>query len=143
MNFFPNSESVIVEEDKGRNERVRLFKVNISEPEKMKPLTMEDPPFFLRGGSIHPNERWLVFGANYDFIKKEEIEPTWVYRQDLNSGEKIILAKPNKPNWLYPELSKTGDHILYNRKEYHPKGTQYWIADIEGKKDQELLYCRE
>lgn len=139
VNFFPNSESVIVGEDKGRNERVRLFKVNISEPEKRKPLTMEDPLFFLRGGSIHPNERWLVFGANYNFVKKEEIEPTWVYRQDLNSGEKITLAKPNKPNWLYPELSKTGDHILYNRKEYHPKGTQYWIVDIEGKKDQEIL----
>jgi len=139
VNFAPDSHSVIVGEDKKRNERIRLFEVYINKPKIMIPLTMEDPPFFLRGGSLHPNRRWLIYGANYDDEKKKEIEPTWVYRQDLKTGEKVVLARPIRPTWLLPQLNLQGTHILYNRKEFHPKGDQFWLVDIEGKEDREIL----
>ena len=139
VSFVPDSKSVIVGEDKNRNERVRLFEVKLDEPKQMIPLTQEDPPFFLRGGAMHPNRRWLVYGANYDFEMGKEIEPTWVYRQDLRTGEIIALAKPKKPTWLYPQLNNQGTHVLYNRKELHPKGDQYWVVDIDGKEDREIL----
>jgi dipeptidyl aminopeptidase/acylaminoacyl peptidase len=139
VDFAPESKSVIVGEDKNRNERVRLFKVAIDKPREMIPLTEEDPPFFLRGGMLHPNRKWLVYGANYDLEKKKEIEPTWVYRQNLENRDKIVLAKPKKPTWLYPQLNKHGTHVLYNRKELHPKGEQYWLVDIEGEEDREIL----
>ncbi|MHA2398553.1 MAG: alpha/beta hydrolase family protein [Promethearchaeota archaeon] len=139
ISFYPSSQAIIIGEDKNRNERVRLFKVKFSEPENMIPLTMEDPPFFIRGGRIHPNEKWLIYGANYDFTLKKEIEPTWVYRHDLISQEYLILAKPNKPTWVLPKLSQTGDNIIYNRKELHPKGDQIWMVDIEGTEDFEIL----
>jgi len=77
VNFAPDSISVLVGEDKNRNERVRLLKVEKDEPNRMVPLTEDDPPFFLRGGALHPNRRWLFYGANYDFTEKKEIEPTW------------------------------------------------------------------
>ncbi len=139
VNFAPDSRSVIVGEDKNRNERVRLFEVKLDEPKKMIPLTQENPPFFLRGGAMHPNRKWLVYGANYDFESGKEIEPTWVYRQDLRTGEIVALAKPKKPTWLYPQLNNQGTYVLYNRKELHPKGDQYWLVDIEGREDREIL----
>ncbi len=139
VDFAPDSRSVIVGEDKDRNERVRLFEVKIDKPKQMTPLTEEDPPFFIRGGSLHPNRRWLVYGANYDIEKKQEIEPTWIYRHDLEKEERIVLAKPKKPSWLYPKLNNQGTHVLYNRKELHPKGDQYWLVDIEAKEDHEIL----
>ncbi|MFX1344424.1 MAG: prolyl oligopeptidase family serine peptidase [Promethearchaeota archaeon] len=139
VSFFPDSKSVIVGEDKNRNERVRLFKVSLSEPEKMLPLTMKDPPYFIRGGRIHPNEKWLIYGANYDYENEKEIEPTWVYRKDLINDEMILLAKSVKPAYVYPRLSKSGECILYNRKELHPKGNQFWIVNIEGENDHEIL----
>jgi len=139
VSFAPDSRSVIVGEDKDRNERVRLFEVYVEEPKQMVPLTEEDPPFFLRGGDLHPNRRWLVYGANYDAERKQEIGPTWVYRQDLKTGERIALAKPKKPTWLYPQMNVEGTHILYNRKEAHPKGDQIWLVDIGGKEDREIL----
>jgi len=139
VGFAPDSLSVIVGEDKNRNERVRLFEVNIDKPRQMTPLTEEDPPFFLRGGALHPNRKWLVYGANYDLKREKEIEPTWVYRQNLRTGERIALAKPIKPTWLYPQLNGLGTYVLYNRKEFHPKGEQYWLVDIEGKEDREIL----
>jgi len=139
VNFVPDSKSIIVGEDKSRNERARLFEVKIDKPREMIPLTEEDPPFFLRGGALHPNRKWLVYGANYDSESKREIESTWVYRQDLENGDKIVLAKPKKPTWLYPQLNKQGTYVLYNRKELHPKGEQYWLVDVEGEEDREIL----
>ncbi len=139
IDFAPDSESVIVGEDKNRNERVRLFEVRIDKPRRMTPLTEEDPPFYLRGGALHPNREWLVYGANYDSHKKREIEPTWIYRQDLRTGERMALAKPVKPTWLYPWLNEQGTCVLYNRKDFHPKGDQIWLVDIEGEEDREIL----
>lgn len=139
VDFAPDSKSVIVGEDKSRNERVRLFEVKIEKPREMVPLTEEDPSFFLRGGALHPNRKWLVYGANYDLERKKEIEPTWVYRENLENGGKKVLAKPEKPTWLYPQLNNQGTYVLYNRKELHPKGEQYWLVDIEGEVDREIL----
>lgn len=137
--FYPISRSVIVAEDRNGNEQYQLFRVDLEKPKKMIPITAENPPYFIRGGEFHPNERWLVFGANYSFEKAKEIEPTHVFRQDIQKGEIICLARPTKATWLVPKLSKNGNYILYNRKEYHPKGHQLWLVDIEGKEDRELL----
>jgi len=139
VDFAPDSLSVIVGEDKNRNERVRLFEVKIDKPRQMTPLTEGDPPFFLRGGALHPNRKWLFYGANYDSESKKEIEPTWVYRQDLETRERVVLAKPVKPTWLIPQLNDQGTYVLYNRKELHPKGEQYWLVDTEGEEDREIL----
>ena len=137
--FAPDSRSIIVGEDKDRNERVRLFEVYLDEPKRMIPLTEDNPPFFIRGGTLHPNRKWLIYGANYDQERRREIEPTWVYRQNLETEERIALAKPKKPTWLHPQLNTKGTHVLYNRKELHPKGDQYWLVDIEGREDREIL----
>ncbi len=139
VNFAPDSQSVIVGEDKDRNERVRLFEVKIDKPKEMIPLTEEDPSFFLRGGALHPNRKWLVYGANYDMEKKQEIEPTWIFRHNLKTEEKLVLAKPKKPAWIYPQLNNQGTQVLYNRKDTHPKGIQFWLVDINGKEDREIL----
>lgn len=139
VNFAPNSRSVIVGEDKDRNERVRLFEVKIDTPEQMIPLTEEDPRFFLRGGALHPNRRWLVYGANYNAEREQEIEPTWVYRHDLQTEERVVLARPEKPAWVYPELNSQGTSVLYSRKDIHPKGDQFWLVDIDGEEDREIL----
>ena len=116
VGFSPDSRSVIVGEDKDRNERVQLFEVQLDEPKQMKPLTEENPDYFLRGGSLHPNRNWLVYAANYDFEKHQEIEATWLYRHDLTTDEKIPLAKPRLPAWVYPTLNSQGMHA--KRKKF-------------------------
>jgi len=139
VSFAPDSRTVIVGEDKNRNERVRLFEVEIDKPKLMRPLTEEDPSYFLRGGSLHPNRKCLVYAANYDVEKKQEIEATWLYRHDLKTKDRVVLAKPERPAWVYPQLNSQGTHVLYNRKDIHPKGDQFWLVDIEGKEDREIL----
>lgn len=137
--WTPDSHAVLVEQDKAGNERAQLFRVDLKHPLGMVPLTEPDPQFFLRGGSLHPNNRWLVYGANYDVQSNKAIEPTWIYRHDLQTGARLPLACPHKPGYLWPELSPTGEQVLYTRMDLHPAGRQIWLVDIEGRADREIL----
>jgi dipeptidyl aminopeptidase/acylaminoacyl peptidase len=105
----------------------------------MELLTDADPHYFLRGGQLHPNGRWLVYGANYYFAQGEEIEPTCVYRHDLESGERRLLARPERSGYHSPALNVAGTHVLYTRMDRHPAGRQIWLVDIEGQGDREIL----
>ncbi|MHA1185744.1 MAG: prolyl oligopeptidase family serine peptidase [Candidatus Heimdallarchaeota archaeon] len=137
--YYPKSNAILVGEDKSRNERIRLFRVNLDEPLKMIPITEDDPKFFMRGGQIHPTEKWVFYDANFDPVKNEEIEPTWIIKHNLENGERIAIAQPKKAAWIGSRLNKTGTHLIYQRKDYHPKGEQVWLVDIDGNEDKEIL----
>jgi dipeptidyl aminopeptidase/acylaminoacyl peptidase len=139
VSWTPDSRSVIVAEDKGGDERYRLFRVAIDGPLEMLPLTESQPDYFLRGGDLHPNGRWLVYGANYDFQAGQEIEQTCIYRHDLERGERRLLARPEKGGYIRPELSPQGSHVLYPRMDLHPAGEQIWLVGIDGQDDHEIL----
>lgn len=139
VSWVPDSSAVLVEQDKDGNERAQLFRVDLARPLEMLPLTEEDPTYFLRGGELHPNGRWLVYGANLDLQTGQEIEQTCIIRHDLESGQRTLLARPEKGGYLIPELSPTGEYVLYPRMDRHPAGYQYWLVDIEGVDDREIL----
>jgi len=137
--WTPDSQAVIVEQDKGGNERAQLFCVDLDNPLEMAPLTEPEPNYFVRGGDLHSNGRWLVYGANVDVVTGDEIEPTWMYRHDLETGERLVLARPKKSGYTWPDLSPDGAQVLYGRKDLHPAGRQIWLVDIEGNEDREIL----
>jgi dipeptidyl aminopeptidase/acylaminoacyl peptidase len=139
--WTPDSRAALVAQDRDGDERYQLFRVDIDNPGTMQPLTEAAPNYFLRGGQLHPNGRWLVYAANFDIASGEEIQPTWVYRHDLQSGERLVLAQPEKPCYYAPRLNHTGTHILYTRKDQHPAGRQIWLVDIEGNEDREIIDC--
>jgi dipeptidyl aminopeptidase/acylaminoacyl peptidase len=139
VSWSPDSDSVIVAQDQDGNERYQLFQIHLSRPGEMKPLTKANPNFYLRGGQLHPNGQWLVYAANLDADRGEEIETTCLYRQDLNTGNMVLLAKPEKAAHYIPQLNQQGSHVLYSRKDLHPAGRQVWLVDIHGQDDREIL----
>ena len=139
VSWIPDNSGVIVAQDKDGNERDQLFRIDLDNPLAMIPLTEPDPAYYIRGGQLHPNGNWLVYGANFDISTGEEIESTWLYRHNLATGERKVLAKPQKPSQISPILNHQGTHILYNRKDLHPAGNQIWLVDIEGKHDHEKI----
>jgi dipeptidyl aminopeptidase/acylaminoacyl peptidase len=134
-----DSRSVLVQQDHDGDERAQLFRVDLDRPGVMQPLTEAAPNFFLRGGQLHPNGRWLVYGANFDAATGQEIEPTWLYRHDLATGERRVLARPEQSGYYEPKLNEQGTHILYVRQDRHPAGRQVWLVDIEGQHDREII----
>jgi dipeptidyl aminopeptidase/acylaminoacyl peptidase len=139
VSWTPDSEAVIVSEDHNGDEFARLYRVDISKPLVMEPLTDDRPPYFIRGGMLHPDGKHLFYGANYDFKAGMVIEPTWIYRHDLVSGERLPIAKPAAANWTVPELNKPGTHLIYPRRDIHPAGRQFWLVDVNGSQDEEIL----
>lgn len=137
--WLPTSDGLIVAQDQDGNERYQLFKLKLDAPNKFEPLTEPNPNYYIRGGQLHPNGKWLVYAANVDFSRGQEIEPTWVYRHNLETGERLPLAKPQKGGYYAPRLNSTGTHILYNRKDLDPSGYQLWLVDIEGQQDREII----
>ncbi|MBT9174828.1 MAG: Dipeptidyl aminopeptidase BIII [candidate division WS2 bacterium] len=139
VSWTQDSCSLVVEEDKGGDERVQLFKVDIDKPGIMIPLTEPSPSYFIRGGQLHPEGKHLIYAANYDFDKGEEIEPAWLYLHNLEIGERKVLARPKKGHFYFPRLNSKGTHIIYSRGDLHPAGQQIWLVDIEGDEDKEIL----
>jgi dipeptidyl aminopeptidase/acylaminoacyl peptidase len=139
IGWTPDSRAVLVAQDRDGNERSTIYRVDRDRPLTMVPLTDEDPHYFIRGGSLHPNGRWLVYGANYDFEAGQEIAPTWVVRHNLLTGERVVLARPERPAYAVPDLSPTGGHVLYTRADRHPAGRQLWLVGIDGADDREIF----
>src|SRR3712207_8167631 len=117
----PVGRAIVVAQDSDGDERARLFRVRLAEPRTMEPLTEASPNYYVRGGQIHRDGRWLVYGANLDAGSGEEIEATWIYRHDLNTGAREALARPARGTYHAPQLNAPGDLILYhrNRSEEH------------------------
>lgn len=139
VSWTPDSRAVIVSEDHDGDEFARLFRVDIDKPLVMQPLTADRPPYFLRGGELHSNGRWLFYGANFDFSKEETIEPCWIHRQDLQTGEITSLARPLKADFAFIDLNKPGTHLIYSRRDRSASGRQFYLLDVEGVEDREIL----
>lgn len=139
VGWAPDSRAVLVQHDHEGDERVQLFRVDLAQPELLVPLTEPAPQFYIHGGQLDPGGRRLVYGANFDFERGEEIEPTWIYRHDLDTGKRLVLAKPEQPTWISPDLNQQGTQVLYSRADLHPAGQQLWLVDIDGTHDREIL----
>lgn len=139
IRWAPDSQSLIVAEDQGGDERLTLYRVDLNQPGSMHPLTEFHPPYFVRGGSFSPDNQYLYYGANYDFRLRKLIGPTAIYRQNLSTGECFPLVIPDKPAYTTPELNSAGTHLLYARKDRHPAGRQFHLLDVTSGDDREIL----
>ena len=139
VSWSSEGDAVLVSQDNDGDERVRLFRIRLAEPGAMEPLTAASPNHYLRGGQLHKDGRWLIYAANLEAESGEEIETDRLYRHDLQTGEKMVLARPKKGSILWPELNRRGTHVLYSRNDLHPAGQQVWLVDIDGLEDREIL----
>lgn len=134
-----DSRAMLVHQDNDGDERYRLFRIEREHPHEMTALTAPKPNYYLRGGNMHPNGRWIVYGANVDVATNTPIPQTAVIRQDLITGERVELARPLKSGGNLPQLAPDGSRVLYTRADKHPAGRQSWLVDIDGNNNREIL----
>ncbi|MFW9787691.1 MAG: prolyl oligopeptidase family serine peptidase [Candidatus Thorarchaeota archaeon] len=137
--WAPDSKSVLVGEDKGRNERVTLYRVYLDSPGEMFPLTEVEPNFFMHGGEFGARGEFLVYSANYDYDTKKETQTFRVVVHELESGSRTVVARPDRPTYITPSIDPNYRFILYNRSDEDPAGVQWWIASVDGNEDREIL----
>lgn len=134
-----DSASLIVAHDTDGDERVRLYRVRISEPFTLEPLTEANPDFYISGGVLDPKGECLVYAANYDFAEQKALEESVVYRHELATGIRTPLARTKEPGHVFPRINSTGTHVLYSRNDLNPSGHQVWLVGIDGSNDREIL----
>ncbi len=137
--WAPDSRSLVVAENVGGDERDQLFRLFLDRPDHLVPLTEPSPDYFIYGGQLHPNGRWLVYSANLDIESGEEIAGSWVYRHDLITGERRPLLKRRRGEHYGPQLNRAGTYVLCHRHDRDPAGSQAWLVDIEGRAAREIL----
>ena len=137
--WAPDSKSILVAEDIGGNERRTLYRVFIDTPFEMIPLTPRKPDHFMQGGQFSPSGDFIAYAVNYDFDRKKEAETFRVVVQDLESGSKTVVARPDKPSFTAISIDPKGKSILYKRSDEDPSGDQWWIASNDGNEDKEIL----
>ncbi len=139
ISWSPDSQSILIECEEDGDERCWICRVDIDRPTTMTPLTPIKPNYFVRGGSVHPDGKTLVYGANVDVTTGEPIESTCVIRRDHVHGAETELARPAKCGVNVPILSPTGKHVVYFRSDRHPAGVQVWLVGIDGTDDSEII----
>jgi len=137
--WAPDSKSILVGEDKARNERVTLYRVFLDSPCEMHPVTEIEPNFYIRGGDFGPRGDFIAYSVNYDYDTKKETETFRIVVQYLDSGSKTVIARPDRPASVMPSVDPNGRYILYNRSDEDPSGDQWWLASIDGNEDREIL----
>lgn len=139
VSWYPDSRAVVVAKDTGGDERVTLYRIDINTPGVMHPLTDAHPNYYIHGGDITPDGKYLVYAANFDLGTLQETETVAIIRQDLHTGERYQLARTEKGGYIIPELSPDGAHILYNRLDRHASGWQLWVCSLDGTLDREIV----
>ncbi|MBY8997572.1 MAG: S9 family peptidase, partial [Candidatus Thorarchaeota archaeon] len=97
------------------------------------------PNFFMRGGYFGPRGDFIAYSVNYDYDTKKETETFRIVVQDLESGSRTVIARPDKPAYMTLSVDPNGRYILYSRSDEDPSGEQWWIASIDGNEDREIL----
>src|SRR5689334_23147905 len=112
VRWTPDSRAVLVAADHDGDEHDTLYRVTLDRPGVMEPLSAAHPHYFVRGANLDPAGRMLYYAMNYDAERQSIIEPMWIYRHDLQTGERVPIACPAKPAIIFPLLNAQGTHIL-------------------------------
>lgn len=130
---------LILSQSIGSNEHDRLFRLDVRAGGAPEPLTPLQSDHYVFGGDVAGGGRYVVYAADFDYAAGKPTDGSWIYRQDLATGERKILAKAKSVSGIALELSPDGNMVLYTRVERHPGGSQIWAVDIEGTSDREIL----
>ena len=139
IDWFPDSKSVMISQDIEGNERSTYYRIFLDKPNELIPLTTMNPEFYIRGGSITKDGKFLFYSANYDFENNKELETSTLVSHNLETGKITTLTTGSKSYDMYPEVNNQGKLLLYNRSEEDPSGTQLWLMNTDGSNDHEIM----
>lgn len=137
VRWAPDSRSVILGQSRDGDERIGLSQVALDGTRRE--LTDPHPEYYIRGGQIDPDGRFLIYTANRDPQTGREIEQNVIYRHELDGGALVPLARLERAAHVTPLLSPDGRHVVYERKDRHPAGEQLWVVGSDGENDREIL----
>lgn len=130
--------ALILSQSIGANEHDQLFHCDLAAQAPLRALTPLQADHYVFGGSIFA-DHFMAYAADYDYDAGSVTSGSWIYRQDMVTGDRQILARAASVTAMGPEVSTRGDQILYTRCDHHPAGVQLWMVGTDGQGDREIL----
>ena len=140
FHWAPDSHSIVYGRSRDGDERVGLHQLFL-DGRPSRALTEDRPDYYIRGGQLAKDGRALIYAANVDPRSGKPIESGPIYRHDIVTGERRVIAHPERAvtDEAMPRLSSDDRHILYLRSDRDPAGSQLWLTDIDGSFDREIV----
>jgi dienelactone hydrolase/Tol biopolymer transport system component len=130
---------IVLAQSIGGNEHDRLFVIERDGKAEPRPLTALQSGHYVFGGCLSADDRELVYSADFDDETGRVAEGSLIYRQNIETKERLAIAIARSVCAEEPELSPDGKLVLYGRCDLHPSGDQRWVVGIDGSKDREIL----
>lgn len=129
--------ALILSQSIDSNEHDRLFYQDLARDVPPRALTPLQDDHYVFGGTILDDT--IIYAADYDYAAGKTTSGSWIYRQNLKSGARQVLARTESVTAVAPEVSPKGDMVLYTRSDRHPAGIQLWLVASDGTGDREIL----
>src|SRR5882724_12059950 len=123
----------------GGDEHDRLFLLDRTEPDQLRPLTPLQSENYVSGGAHSGNGAHLFYSADFDYETRGAAEGSRIHRLDLATGARQVLARAKSVCEFEPELSPDETLILYSRCDRHVAGNQIWVVGRDGSGDREII----
>ena len=120
-------------------ERDRLWLLNRAKANRLTELTPAQETHYVLGGVLSPDAQTIYFVANFDYGAGTVMQGGWVWRQDIASGGRTLLARSDAPFGDGVRLAPDGRRLLWPRNLRAPGGTQLWVLDTDGGNLREVL----
>ncbi len=104
-------------------------------------ITPVQDTHYVYGGAFSADQRAVFFLADHDYASGQVTTGAWLWRQDLESGERTCLARADSPPHFYvgPQLSPDGTRLLWHRSDRSPGGYQLWVVPVDGGAAEKVL----
>ncbi len=135
----PDGRRLILAQSVHANEHDHLLLLDRDRENALTQLTPTQDSHYLYGGSFAKDGASVLFLADFDYEAGVGTAGGWLWRQDLESGQRTCLARSDTPFDHGPRLSPDGRRILWHRHETRPGATQLWVLNADGSDLREVL----
>lgn len=130
---------LILAQSRHASERDRLFLLDRTAGNLLRPLTPAQETHYVYGGVFSRDGRQVFYVSNFDHQAMDVTQGGWVWRMDLSSGTQTCLAQCDAPFTSGVTLSPDGEWLLWPRHLRAPGGTQLWVMRVDGSALREVL----
>jgi dienelactone hydrolase len=136
----PDGSRLLLAQSVHANEHDHLLLLD-RETRTLTQLTPTQSTHYVYGGAFAADGRKVFFLADTDYATGEVTQGSWLWEQDLQTGDRRCLVRSDSPPHFYvgPRLSPDGTQLLWHRSERDPGGYQLWVVGVDGTGLREVL----
>lgn len=123
---------LILSQSRHASEHDHLLLLDRRAGNRLHLLTPKQDDHFVYGGALTRDGTAVIYVSDFNYATHQVVPEGLVWRQDLQSGQRLCLASIPRFFDQPPRLSPSGQRILLNVSERAPGSGQIWVMNDDG-----------